>query len=49
MHSLMVFMETLTGDDYAASSRDYDTWYLLADLPGCSDAGLGGLEPAFMI
>ena len=49
MHSLMVFMETLTGDDYAASSRDYDTWYIVANLPDCSDGGLGGLEAVVII
>lgn len=49
MHSLMVFKETLTGDDYAASSRDYDTWYILAYLPRRRDAGLGSLEPAIVI
>ena len=45
----MVLMETLTGDDYAASSRDYDTWYILAYLPRRRDAGLGSLEPAIVI
>ena len=45
----MVFMGTLIGDDYAASSRDYDTWYILAYLPRRSDAGLGSLEPAIVI
>ena len=45
----MVFMETLIGDDYAASSRDYDTWYILAYLPRRSDPGLGSLEPAIVI
>lgn len=49
MHSLMVFKETLIGDDYAASSRDYDTWYILAFLPRRSNAGLGSLEPAIVI
>lgn len=49
MHSLMVFKETLIGDDYAASSRDYDTWYILAYLPHRSDAGLGSLETAIVI
>jgi len=45
----MVFKETLIGDDYAASSRDYDTWYILAFLPRRSNAGLGSLEPAIVI
>ena len=45
----MVFKETLIGGNYAASSRDYDTWYILAYLPRRSDAGLGSLEPAIVI
>ena len=45
----MVFKETLIGGNYAASSRDYDTWYILAFLPRRSNAGLGSLEPAIVI